>query len=268
MSKSRKATRQTSLNRQYFLVVDVGNTTTHCGVCSAGKINFDFRVPSIASLLLKEIPRTLKRGGFNRRPISGAMVSSVVPKLNATIRTVCRRLHIRATWLNHKTSTGIKLLYERPEEIGPDRIANVVAAKEHYGCPAIVVDIGTAITFDCVSKSGAYIGGIIAPGPKLTRAALAARTGLLPFVDIETPNRLVGKSTAHAIQSGMIFGTRVLIQGLVLRLRREMASQPKVIFTGGQIDLIIHSWSYPKLVDRLLTLEGLRIIYNVVDSRK
>ncbi len=249
-----------------FLVIDAGNTTTHFGVCNETRILKHFRLPSIASTLVREAPRALKTGRLGSVPLSGALVASVVPKLNSPLRKICLQLRVEADWLSHKTPIDLRLLYRKPKEIGADRIANIIAARENYGCPSIVVDVGTAITFDCISKGGAYLGGIIAPGPKLSRAALAIRTGLLPFVDIKTPRQLIGKSTAHAIQAGMIFGARELIKGIVQQLRVEMGGRPKVIFTGGQLELIVRGWRYPKLLDALLTLNGLRIIYNKVTS--
>lgn len=244
--------------KQRFLIIDAGNTTAHFGVCDRERILAHFRIPSIISRLREEGPTALRKIGA----LDGALISSVVPLLSGTLESLCRGIGLKPIWLSHRTPTGFRLLYAKPSEIGSDRIANVAAARERYRTPAIVVDIGTAVTFDCISKRGDYLGGVIAPGPRLSRAALAERTGLLPFVDIAKPPRVIGKSTVHAIQAGMIFGTRALIAGIVGGLRREMGGRPTVIFTGGQIELIIHGWRYPKIVDPLLTLQGLRIIYN------
>lgn len=245
-----------------FLVIDAGNTTTNFGLSDCERILANFRLPSLPSLLRGRAPAAVRKCCGKGVVPSGALISSVVPRLNPSLKAVCRRFGLRAFWLEYSTPTGIRYYVKDPKEIGSDRIANVAAAREMFGCPSIVVDIGTAITFDCVSPRGNYLGGIIAPGPKLTRAALAERTGLLPFVDIERPPRAIGKSTAHAIQAGMIFGTRALISGLVRQLKEEMGGRPRVIFTGGQIDLIISGWDYPKTIEPNLTLHGLRIIYN------
>ncbi|MEJ2744272.1 MAG: type III pantothenate kinase [bacterium] len=257
-SKIKKSSPDSRRGEQKFLIIDVGNTTAHFGICSREKIVTRFRIPSIISRLRKDVPTALRKAGA----LDGALISSVVPLLNGTLESLCRRAGIKPIWLNYRTPTGIRLLYSKPGEIGSDRIANVAAARELYRVPAIVVDIGTAITFDCISKRGDYLGGVIAPGPRLSRTALAEHTGLLPFIDIARPPHIVGKSTKHAIQSGMIFGARALISGIVGGLRKEMGGRPTVIFTGGQIELIIHGWNYPKIVDPLLTLQGLRIIYN------
>jgi len=251
-----------------FLVVDVGNTTIHVGVCEREALMIDFRLPSAASVLRRKGRRTFRRYSASYMPLSGAMVSSVVPLLNPVIHSLLRGICPRVEWLSHRTPTGIKLRYKRPREIGSDRIANVAAARELYGTPAIVVDIGTAITFDCISTDGAYLGGIIAPGPRLSRAALAEHTGLLPFVEIDAPPGIIGKSTVHAIQAGMILGTRALISGLLRELRKKMGGRPRVIFTGGQTELIIKGWNYPKIIDPRLTLQGLRIIYNKLVNRR
>ena len=221
-----------------FLVVDVGNTTIHVGVCEREALMIDFRLPSAASVLRRKGRRTFRRYSASYMPLSGAMVSSVVPLLNPVIHSLLRGICPRVEWLSHRTPTGIKLRYKRPREIGSDRIANVAAARELYGTPAIVVDIGTAITFDCISTDGAYLGGII------------------------------GKSTVHAIQAGMILGTRALISGLLRELRKKMGGRPRVIFTGGQTELIIKGWNYPKIIDPRLTLQGLRIIYNKLVNRR
>lgn len=262
MKPTTKTSSPDSRGKQRFLIIDVGNTTAHFGVCDRDGILAHFRIPSIISRLRKDGPRALRKAGA----LDGALVSSVVPLLNGALESLCRRAGLRPVWLDHRTPTGIRLLYAKPSEIGSDRIANVAAARELYRAPAIVVDIGTAITFDCISKRGDYLGGVIVPGPLLSRAALAERTGLLPFVDIARPPHIIGKSTVHAIQAGMVFGTRALILGIVGGLRKEMGGRPMVIFTGGQIEFIIHGWDYPKIVDPLLTLQGLRIIYNGIQN--
>jgi type III pantothenate kinase len=258
------ATRNGSPSRtaRRFLVIDAGNTSVHFGICTRSKVLEEFRVPRGAPRFLAEGVRELMKRIPARGALDGALVSSVVPRLNRALAGICWRAGIVPAFLNHTTPTGITLHYKKAREIGPDRIANAVAARELYGVPAIVVDIGTAITFDCVSRDGGYLGGIIAPGPHLSRAALAERTGLLPLVNVKEPPHLIGKSTVHAIQSGMIHGTRALIRGLVDELRRAMGGRPKVVFTGGQLELIIRGWEYPRLIDPLLTLHGLRIIFN------
>lgn len=248
--------------KKRFLIIDAGNTTTHFGVCDREGVLTHFRIPSIISRLKEDGPGALRKIGA----LDGALISSVVPLLDGTLETLCRGIGIKPFWLSHRTPTGFRLLYKKPGEIGSDRIANVAAARELYSVPAIVVDIGTAITFDCVSKRGDYLGGVIAPGPLLSRTALAEHTGLLPFVDIARPPHIVGKSTVHAIQAGMIFGARALISGIIGELRKEMGGRPAVIFTGGQIEFIIHGWRYPKIIDPLLTLQGLRIIYNRIQN--
>jgi type III pantothenate kinase len=261
MKPKKKIPLPDSKKKHRFLIIDVGNTTAHFGICNREKILTRFRIPSIISKLREDAPQALRKAGA----LDGALISSVVPLLNGTIESLCRHAGIKPIWLTYRTPTGIRLLYTKPSEIGSDRIANVAAARELYRVPAIVVDIGTAVTFDCISRRGDYLGGVIAPGPRLSRAALAERTGLLPFVDIARPPHVIGKSTVHAIQAGMIFGTRALITGIVGGLRKEIGGRPTVIFTGGQIELIIHGWNYPKIVDPLLTLQGLRIIYNRID---
>jgi type III pantothenate kinase len=242
-----------------FLVVDLGNTTAHFGICDSHGVRRRFRVASDERRLLRDVPRLL--AGASRPPLSGALISSVVPRLNPAMRKLCRDAGIRARWLDHRTAEGVPLRYPRPEEVGADRIANAAAAHELYGGPAIVVDMGTALTFDCVSRDGAYLGGVIAPGPVLMCAALAERTGLLPQVRLSIPSRALGRTTVHAIRSGAVFGARAIVEGIVAALGKDMRCTPKIIFTGGQFPLIARGWKYPRIVNPLLTLEGLRIIY-------
>ncbi|MEI6633646.1 MAG: type III pantothenate kinase, partial [Chlamydiota bacterium] len=181
-----------SRHAQRFLVIDAGNTTVHFGICTRERVVEEFRVPSGAPRFLAEGVRELMKRIPGRGALDGTLVSSVVPRLNQALAGICWRFGIVPAFLNHKTPAGVRLHYKKPHEIGPDRIANAAAACELYGVPAIVVDIGTAITFDCVSKDGAYLGGIIAPGPHLSRAALAERTGLLPLVNVKEPPHIIG----------------------------------------------------------------------------
>lgn len=249
-----------------FLVIDAGNTTVHFGICTRERIVDEFRVPSGATRFLAESVREIRRRIPEKGGLEGALVSSVVPRLKRAITGVCWRVGIVPAFLTHRTPTGIALRYKKPREIGADRIANAAAARERHGLPAIVVDIGTAITFDCISGDGAYLGGIITPGPHLARSALAERTGLLPLVDVQEPPHVIGRSTVHAIQAGIVHGTRALVRGLVGELRRAMGGRPKVIFTGGQLESIVRGWDYPRRIDPFLTLHGLRIIYNRIAS--
>jgi len=251
-----------STTEKHFLVIDVGNTTAHFGICTRERIVDQFRVPSNARAILGEGIRRVKKVSRSIHLIPRVLISSVVPHVNPALARLCRAVGLQPHWLSHGTATGVRLLYKKPSEIGADRIANALAAKELYGAPAIVVDMGTAITFDCISKSGAYVGGVIAPGLRLSCAALAERTGLLPLVDIQIPPGFIGKSTIHAIQSGIVHGTRALIAGIIVGLRREMGGKPRVILTGGQLELIVKGWRHPGIIDPFLTLHGLRIAYN------
>ncbi|MCX6353325.1 MAG: type III pantothenate kinase [Candidatus Aureabacteria bacterium] len=251
-----------STTERHFLVIDVGNTTAHFGICTRERVVDQFRVPSNPRAILGEGIRRVKKVSRAIHLIPRVLISSVVPQVNPALARLCRAAGFQPHWLGHRTATGLRLLYKKPSEIGADRIANALAAKEIYGAPAIVVDMGTAITFDCLSRSGAYMGGVIAPGLRLSCEALAERTGLLPLVDIKIPPGFMGKSTIHAIQSGIVHGTRALIAGIIAGLRREMGGRPRVILTGGQLELIVRGWRHPGIIDPFLTLHGLRIAYN------
>jgi len=243
-----------------FLIADSGHTTVHFGICTATRLLCRFRVPSRPTGALAAAKGELAAGIAAHGPLAGALVSSVVPRLNGTLARICRDAGVAAVFLTHETPSGIRLAYPRPWEIGADRIANAVAARELHGAPAIVVDVGTALTFDCISARGEYLGGIIAPGPRLSCAALAGHTGLLPLVEPAAPPGVIGRSTVQAIRSGVVLGTRLLIRGLVKELRRPLGGRPALIFTGGQFGLVARGWAHHGLVEPFLTLHGLRII--------
>lgn len=157
--------------------------------------------------------------------------------------------------------TGLNLRYENPREVGADRIVNAVAAVEQYGGPLVVVDFGTATTFDCIDAAGNYLGGAIVPGIGISTEALYQRASKLPRIELEKPRKVIGRNTVHAMQSGIIFGYAGQVDGIVNRIRREMHAEPKVIATGGLAELIASEAESIQEVNQLLTLEGLRIIY-------
>ena len=156
---------------------------------------------------------------------------------------------------------GIPILYDNPKEVGADRIVNAVAGYDKYHQSLIIIDFGTATTFDCVSSSGEYLGGAISPGISISAEALFQRTSKLPRVDIAQPPTAIGKNTVASMQSGLFYGYVSLVEGMVRRIKDEMQSSPLVIATGGQVELIAHETDVIKHVEPFLTLEGLRLIY-------
>ncbi|HEY6968447.1 MAG TPA: type III pantothenate kinase [Candidatus Angelobacter sp.] len=260
-----------------LLVIDVGNTNTVLGVYamhSAGFVEANkgtrmvahWRVATIKTHTVDEYG-VLFRNLFaiekiDAADVRGIVISSVVPPMDSTLREVCERyFHLKPLFIEPGVKTGMPVLYENPAEVGADRVVNGVAAFEKYGGPCVVVDFGTATTFDAVSRKGEYLGGIIAPGIGISAQALFEHTARLPLVDVRQPAKLIGANTVASIQSGLFFGYLGLVDGILERLLQELGPETKVVATGGQANLIGKSSKYIKTVDDLLTLDGLRIIW-------
>ncbi len=249
-----------------LLVIDVGNTNTVLGVYDRKVLVDHWRIRT-------EREKTADEWGIlfrdlflfdqiNIRDFGGLIISSVVPPVLDMLQGMAEKyFHVKPLIIGPDIETGMPILYDNPAEVGADRIVNAVAAYDRYKRSMIVVDFGTATTFDYVSPRGEYIGGVIAPGIGISAEALFQRTSKLPRVEIVKPKRIIGKNTIHSMQSGIFFGYVGLVDEIVMRMKKEVRSNPKVIATGGLASLIADESETIEEVNQFLTLEGLRIIY-------
>ena len=250
------------------MVLDVGNTKTAVGVYREGEWIADWRVTTHLDHLADEyyvlLKALLEDRGLGWKDISGAVIASVVPPLTATFQELMGRvLDKPPVVVGPGVKSGITIKIDNPQEVGADRVANTAAVHKLYGGPAIVADFGTATTFDVVSKDGEYLGGAIAPGLGITAEALVRRTSKLPKVELTLPERAIGTNTVSAMQSGLVLGYLGLVKELVARLKQEIPGEPKVIATGGMADIVAEWTQVIDIVSPRLTLEGLRIIYEL-----
>ena len=249
-----------------LLAIDVGNTNIVYGLFDGAQLVHQFRVESSRGRTADEyaviLRQLIEMRNVKADDVTAAIVASVVPALTEPMLELVRRAFgLEALVVGPGIRTGMAILYENPREVGADRIVNGVAAYERFHSGLVVVDFGTATTFDCVSPRGEYLGGVIAPGIQISADALFARAAKLPRVEIAKPPRVVGRNTQHSMQSGIVYGYVALVDGLVDRLLEELQYPCSVVATGGLARLIAPLSRTIQDVDDDLTLIGLRILY-------
>ena len=244
-----------------ILLFDIGNTNTHLGLANSGRVVKQADIPTTAWLNGAAESRVIKFIGGAR--LEGVALCSVVPRATPLVcRTAKRLWRLPCLELTPKTLRGVGIDYPQPHTIGPDRLANAVAARHCFGAPAVVVDFGTAVTFDVVDRAGNYVGGIIAPGLAAMTDYLHEKTALLPRIRVREVQSPIGKSTEQAMLVGAVHGYRGLIRELVMELKCELkARRLPVVATGGYASLIASKLPEITAVDPLLTLEGLRLVW-------
>src|SRR6267142_5089974 len=258
-----------------LLVIDVGNTNTSLGVYRDSELVAHWRLTTEHSRTVDEYgvqARNLfELAGIDFKAINAIAIASVVPPLNYTLKTMAESyFHLTPLFVDHTTDTGLTILYEPASDVGADRIVDAVAAIEKYGAPCIVVDFGTATTFNAINQEAEYLGGVITPGIMISTDALFERTAKLPRVDIRRPQKVIGSSTITAMQSGLYHGFVGLADGVLRKMIDEIGSTPRaprVIATGGLASLIATGSEFIELVDDTLTLEGLRLVYERTQAK-
>lgn len=249
-----------------LLAIDVGNTNTVLGAFDGTALRHHWRVETSHTRTADEygiqVLQLFAFAGLDRRAIDAVVISSVVPPLAFTLEQMAQRYFgVKPLFVGPGIKTGMPILYENPREVGADRVVNAVAAYERWRCGLIVVDFGTATTFDAVSPRGEYLGGAICPGIVISMEALFRNASKLPRVEFARPPQVVGKNTIASIQSGLVYGYVGLVDGLCERMREELAFEVKVVATGGLAPLIAGTSRTVTEVDEHLTLDGLRLIH-------
>ncbi|TML68196.1 MAG: type III pantothenate kinase [Actinobacteria bacterium] len=246
-----------------LLAADVGNTQTVLGLYEDADLRDHWRLTTEHSTTADELG-VLLSGLFDFDSVGGICLATSVPVLVREWELLASKwAHAPLLVVGPGVRTGIPIRYDDPRELGPDRIANAIAAKERYGAPVIVVDFGTSTNFDVVSPAGEYVGGVLAPGIEISMDALFARAARLVEVDYAVPASVIGKTTVGGLQSGLVYGFAGQVDGIVGRIREELGAEARVVATGGLADLVAPHSQTIELVDGFLTLEGLRLVWEL-----
>ncbi|HEX9020024.1 MAG TPA: type III pantothenate kinase [Nitrospirota bacterium] len=251
-----------------LLAIDIGNTNVVLGVFEKEKLVENWRVGTNTQITPDEYAMIFKDlfgfAGLEFGQITGVIISSVVPPLLPVMVEMSHKyFKIGPMIVTHEIKTGITIRYDNPKEVGADRIVNAAAAYKRYGGPLIIVDFGTATTFCAVTKRGEYLGGAICPGIKISAEALFQRASKLPRVELTKPPRVIGADTVSAMQAGIIYGYAGLVDGIVARMKKELSPDAKVVATGGLAELVAPETKTIEEVKPHLTLEGLRLLYDI-----
>ena len=257
-----------------LLAIDVGNTNIKYGIYNNDKLIASFRVSSRLSRTADEygsvLVNLLSTSGLSKQDIDGVIMSSVIPSLNYTICHMCEFFFgITPVMIGPGVKTGLNIKADNPKEVGADIIVNSVSAFNKYGGPIVVIDFGTATTFDVISKDFELLGVIIAPGIKTSLEGLVSNTAQLPMIELDAPKTVIGKNTKHCMQSGIIFGFAGLVDNILFKIKKELGVDDlTVVATGGLGEIIAKEVKQISCVDRTLTLDGLRLIYELNKKEK
>src|SRR5256714_1866675 len=249
-----------------LLVIDVGNTNTSLGVYEGARLVTHWRLTTVRARTVDEwgvhARNLFALAGLDFKAIDAIAIASVVPPLNFTLKRMAEvYFQITPLFVDDTVDTGVPILYQPPSDVGADRIVDAVAAIHKYGAPSIIVDFGTATTFDAINSKGEYLGGVISPGIMISSDALFERAAKLPRVEIRRPRSVIGSATVESMQSGLYHGYVGLVDGILKKMIDEVGGEPKIIATGGLAPLIAKRSEFIHEVDQNLTLNGLRLVY-------